>query len=118
MSRITLPSENLNQTKLTELLAAETNLDLEQADRAVRAFMDIVGRHVAAGFRVRLSNFGSFFARTYRVPRSGLPHQRAEGVVLPTEVRKVRFLVSGLLDEAVRAGQPVTTLRKSSPRKT
>lgn len=112
MSRITLPTGDLNQTRLTEMLAGETNLSQEEADRAVRAFMDIVGRHVAAGFRVRLTNFGSFFARDFQVPRGGLPGRRAEGAKIPSRVRRVRFLASGLLYERVRSAEPVTTLRK------
>lgn len=110
--KIVRPETDLNFTRLAELLDVEVDLRTATSEDVLHAVLDIVGRHVAAGYRVSLTNFGSFTPQWRRVPEGGLPGKRAEGAVMPTEVRRVRFSATGLFADSVRALEPVTTLRK------
>jgi len=112
MSKIVTPSGDLNFTRLAELLEDEAGLERGTGAKVLRAVLTIIARHVAAGFRVRLTNFGSFLPLTRRVGTGGLPHRRAEGIRMPSETRVARFRPSGLFAQAVRNGEPVFTLQK------
>lgn len=112
MARIVTPTGDLNNTRLAELIEAEANLRPGQGERVLQATLDIIGRHVAAGYRVRLTNFGSFFRRAVPVPSAGSGFGRVRGVRLTGTVLRARFTSSGLFSDAVRNGTPVTTLRK------
>lgn len=109
MSKIVTPSGDLNQTRLAELIAGEANLPRDEAERALRAALDIIGRHVAAGYRVRLTNFGSWIQRTHKIGAGALGGR----VTKATKVQTVHFHVNGLLRDLVRAGRPVSTLKKA-----
>jgi nucleoid DNA-binding protein len=111
MTKIHTPTGDLNNTLLAKLIEEEAGLDAGQGDRVLQATLDIIGRHVAAGYRVKLTNFGSFFRRDVRIPpASGFGKIR--DTELPKAVRRARFTSSGLFADAVRAGVPARTLRK------
>ncbi len=112
MTRISEPTGDLNVHSLAHLMEAEAGLDEGDGLAAVQAFMDIVGRHVAAGYRVRLNNFGSFERRTRRIGAGSLPSQRAAGARVPSEIFLMRFKATGRLADAVRSGEPIRTLRR------
>lgn len=112
MAKIVPATGDLNFTRLAELLEAEAGLEPGQGEAVAHAMLDIIGRHVAAGFRVRLTNFGSFSRITRRIASSGLPHKRETGSKIPTVVSLARFRATGVLADAVRNETPVITLRK------
>ena len=112
MTKIKEPAGDLNFIRFAELLEEEAGLDAGTGRRVLQAVLNILARHVAAGFQVRFTNFGSFYARDRRLGSGGLPHRRAEGAQLPGSVRTARFRPTGLFADAVRSREPVTTLRK------
>ena len=112
MAKIVQPTGDVNFTRLAELLEAEAGLGPGKGADVLHAVLNLIGRHVVAGYRVKLTNFGSFFPIIRRLPDGGLPAVRAAGWEIPNAVRKVRFTATGLFDEAVRTGDPVVTLRK------
>lgn len=112
MSTITEPTGDLNFTRFAELLEEEAGLKKGTGRQVLQAALNIIARHVAAGFRVRLTNFGSFGPLTRRLTPYGLPHKQAAGAQMPETVRLARFRASGLFADAVRNEEPVSTLRK------
>lgn len=112
MAQIVQPTGDLNFTRFAELLEAEAGLDAGDGRRVLQAALDILARHVAAGFRVRLTNFGSFVAKTVKVPQGGLPFRREAGVSIPEEIRKVKFTATGIFADVVKSEGPVGSLRK------
>ncbi len=113
MTKIVEPTGDLNMVRLAELLEGEAGLDDGKGMAVLQAVLDIIGRHVVAGHRVRLNNFGSFYSMTRKIASTGLPSQRERGAVIPSQVTFVRFRGTGRLAESMKDGTPVTTLRKS-----
>lgn len=108
MNRL-FPQSNLNLMSLTEAVAAETGLSLDDAQEVVQSTLDVMGRTLAAGHSIRLSNFGSFSVGERYVPGGALG-----GLAGPARMVKIiRFRATGRLLAAVRAGLPVTTLKKN-----
>lgn len=103
---------DLNFMLLVDAVAAETGVPRDTAERVLQSGLDVIGRTVAAGFRVRLSNFGSFFRadHTYNTGLRSPDGERVRG-----KVRVARFRSSGRLREVIRSGGAVTDLRKTRP---
>lgn len=112
MARIVPATTDLNQTRLAELLEAEANLDAGDGARVLQTVLDIIGRHASAGYRVKLTNFGTFESYDRKVCQHGLPAKRAEGATWPTTTRVIRFKASGLLADYTRSAKPIVTLKK------
>lgn len=103
------PETDLNLTSLAEAVALENGLPVERAKQIVQSSLDIIGRTVVAGYRVKLGNFGTFERGTHNVSSSSLPGREfASG-----PVRTVRFRSSGRLRAAMKAGMPPRTLRRN-----
>lgn len=109
MGKIVQPTGNITTYRLAELLEKEANLKSGQGAVVLRALLSIIARHVAAGYRVRLTNFGSFFPRTRHVSRSNLPGRE---LAEPINVRRATFRPTGLFEAAVRDGAPVLQIVK------
>lgn len=109
MGQIIEPMGDISTYRLAEMLEAEANLSPGQGAVVLRALLSIIARHVAAGYRVRLTQFGSFFPRTRRVSRSNLPGRELAG---PIDVRRATFRATGLFEAAVRDGTPVLQIVK------
>jgi len=92
-------------SKMIKGIAEESGVSQDVARRVLRAFFNAVGRQVAAGVRVKISNFGSFTAtmRRFNNPRTGEP----------TEPRMwAHWSPTGLMREMVENGQTDGSLNK------
>lgn len=101
---------NLNHTDLINEVAAESGLSPKVVDQVLRATFDVIGRHVVAGYKVAVTNFGTWYRsevqprlrhnpgteETWRAPRTHYP----------------RFRYSPKVREATVSGQVPDTLRK------
>ena len=102
---------NLNKARLSEVIADRMGLARSVSAEVVETVFDVIAQHVAQGFTVQITNFGSFSridkpARTARNPQTG-------GTVKVPERKGVKFAVSPrLLDFANSADPNMTTIRK------
>jgi len=99
----------LNLSALITAVAREQGVGYDRAQAFVQSTLDVIGRTVAAGHRVKLTNFATLTPSTHNVAAGALGGRVAEAYDVPV----VRFRLNGKLHDAVRQGRPVTTLRKS-----
>lgn len=101
---------DLNHTELIEVVAHEAGVSPYVVERVLRATFDVIGRNVTAGFKVTVTNFGSWYsarrpARLHRNPQTG-------GVVETGARRYPRFRWAPAVKEATKSERILTTLRK------
>ena len=101
---------NLNHTDLINEVARESKKSPQTVDQVLRATFDVIGRHVVAGFRVNVSNFGTWYrsevaARIRRNPATGEEY-RAPRTQYP------RFRYAPKFRNHTTSGEPLTTLKK------
>jgi nucleoid DNA-binding protein len=108
MSTQTQPSGALNHGDLIRAVATESGVSQATVKAVLRATFNVIGRTVAGGHRVTVTNFGTWSRRAIsstRNPQTGQPAgPTATAVFRPT----------GRLSEWVRSGTPSGTLRKLS----
>ena len=68
----------MNKTELISAIAEKAELSKKDADKALKAFVDVVGEELKKGEKVQLVGFGTFevaerAAREGRNPQSGKP---------------------------------------------
>lgn len=102
------PSGDVNIGALSTALANERGKPVAEAREDLQAVLEIIGRTVAAGHRVRLTNFGTFERGTHRIAKGALGGR----VLRDTTVKTIKFHGSGKLLAAVRSGRKVGSLRK------
>jgi len=110
MSKQAQVEGELNLTRLAEAVAAERGVGVAEAQRFVQSVLDVIGRAVADGQRVKLTNFATFEPSTHTIAAGALGGRVTEARV----VRTVRLRLNGKLHTAVRQGLPVGTLRKAA----
>lgn len=102
--------KNLNHTELTKEVAAESGLPDDVVGQVLRAAFDVIGRHVVAGFRVNVTNFGTWYlsevaprirrdlstGEEWRAPRTNYP----------------RFKFAPFFTEATKSGEVPKTFKK------
>lgn len=102
--------KNLNHMGLVDAVAKESGLRREDVEKVLRAAFDVIGRTVIAGFRVSVTNFGTWHShvlpgRTVRNPGTGeTKHIDAS--------RYPRFLYSPKIRNASVSGEFLETLKK------
>jgi DNA-binding protein HU-beta len=102
--------KNLNHTELIELTAAEAGVSKAEAERVLRAALDVIGRHVVAGFRVNITNFGTWY-RSEVAPRiRSIPGTDEEW--RQSRTKYPRFKYAPFFTEAVKDGEVPVTLKK------
>lgn len=104
------PAGDLNFGGLAAAYATERGKPTEEARDDIQVLLDVLGRTVAAGHRVRLNNFGSFERGTHRIAKGALGGR----VKRATTVKTIKFHASGKLLDAVRSGRKVTTLKRDA----
>lgn len=104
------PTGDLNFSSLVTAYATERGKPTEEAREDVQALLDVLGRTVAAGHRIRLNNFGSFERGTHKIAAGSLGGR----VRRARTVKTIKFHASGKLLDAVRSGRTVTTLRRDA----
>lgn len=106
-----IDTTNLNHGSLVRAVAAESGVSQAVVRAVLRAFFDVVGRTVANGHRVTVTNFGTWRRKVLsntRNPQTG----EAAG---PSA--SVGFRSTGRLSVWAKAGQahPADTLAKANP---
>lgn len=94
----------MNKEQLVRAVAAEADLKIAEADRAVDAVIGAIKAAVANGDRVGLVGFGSF-ERQPRKARTGRNPQTGEVLEIP-EGMAVRFHPGKDFKEAVNEAKP------------
>ena len=72
----------MNKTELVAAIAEQTELSKKDAEKALKAFTDIVADELKKGEKVQLVGFGTFEARA-RKEREGKNPQNGEKVGIP-----------------------------------
>lgn len=103
--------ENLHHTELIELTAAEAGVSKAEAERVLRAALDVIGRHVVAGFRVNITNFGTWY-RSEVAPRVRSVPGTDEEEWRQSRTKYPRFKFAPFFTEAVKSGEVPKTLKK------
>lgn len=96
------------ETSLSKMIggiAEETGVSRETARKVIYAFLNAIGRNLAAGVRTKITNFGSFSAapRRFHNPHTGEMNE---------PVMWASWSPTGLLREKVRTGQTDGSLEK------
>ncbi|MFE5369210.1 HU family DNA-binding protein [Streptomyces mirabilis] len=104
----------LNQTQLIEAVAAELDWPAADADRAVRATLDVIAATLAAGHNVSITNFGTFISRRVQARKARNP--QTGGRVQVREHQALRFRPAPRLRQVVRRrGGSIRKHPKSQP---
>lgn len=91
----------MNKTELVAAIAEKTDLSKKDAEKALKAFTDVVAEELAKGEKIQLVGFGTFevserAAREGRNPRSG------ETMTIPAS-KAPKFKVGKALKDMVNA---------------
>lgn len=100
------PVDRMNHLALVRAVAQEAGVPQQTVAKVLRATFDVIGRKVAEGGRVNVTNFGSWFLTT--IPHTHNP-QTLEKL---GPVRVARFKARGRLAQIIKSGGTVTTLKK------
>lgn len=100
-----------NQGQFTDMVTADSEVPREDVERVLRSVFDVIGRTVAAGDSITVTNFGTWRSvesagRIRRNPRTGETFEVAP-------YRRPVFLYSPAIREAVRTGDVPDTFKKS-----
>ncbi len=91
----------MNKSELVSAMAAKTDLSKKDAEKALKAFIDVVSEELSQGGKIQLVGFGTFdvverVARTGRNPRTGEEMQIAAS-------KAPKFKAGKALKDAVNA---------------
>ncbi len=100
---------DLNLTSLVSAVATESGLSRADVQAVVQSTLDVTGRALANGHKVKLPNFGTFEPGRRRVAKGALGGRVERAIT----VRVVKFHLNGRLHDVIRSGRRVTTLRKT-----
>ena len=75
-NRIFIGGNNMNKTELVAAIAEKTELTKKEAEKALKAFTDVIAEELAKGEKIQLVGFGTFevserAAREGRNPMTG-----------------------------------------------
>jgi nucleoid DNA-binding protein len=101
---------NLNHTDLINAVAEESGQSPKIVDKVLRATFDVIGRHVVAGFKVNVTNFGTWY-RSEVAPRI----RHVPGTEESWHARRTnypRFRYAPKFRDATVSGDVPATLRK------
>ena len=72
----------MNKTELVAAIADKTELSKKDSEKALKAFIDVVGEELKKGEKIQLVGFGTFEART-RNARTGKNPRTNEPIKIP-----------------------------------
>jgi nucleoid DNA-binding protein len=101
-------AHDLTLMSLTEAVAAERQMRPAEAQEVIQTTLDVIGRALAGGHSVKLTNFATFTPGKRSLGAGSLGGR----VERRTTVKVVRFHLNGKLHDAIRAGRKVTSLKK------
>lgn len=89
----------MNRTELVAAIAAKTQLSKADTDKAVKAFVDVVGDELAKGEKVQLAGFGTFEI-SERAERQGINPRTKETITIAAS-KSPRFKAMKALKDKV-----------------
>jgi DNA-binding protein HU-beta len=95
---------SLNRTELVQAVAGKAGLSAADADKALRAFQDVLVEQLAAGETVTIPGFLAV-GRADRAARTGVNPQTGEKLEIPAGYR-VKVTAGSTLKRAVQGGEP------------
>lgn len=104
----------INQSALTKMVAGESGMPEGVTADVLRALFDVVGREVAAGNTIFVTNFGTWTTRSLPVRQVRNPQTGERVTKGPNLVPK--FIWAPAVRAAVKAGAVPKTFRKRSNR--
>ena len=90
----------MNKTELVAAIAEQTELSKKDAEKALKAFTDIVADELKKGEKVQLVGFGTFEV-SERAAREGRNPQTGEEMVIPAS-KMPKFKVGKLLKDSIK----------------
>ena len=72
----------MNKAELVTAIAERSELSKKDAEKALKAFMDVVGEELKNGEKIQLVGFGTFEV-TERAERTGRNPQTSEEMIIP-----------------------------------
>lgn len=72
----------MNKTELVAAIAEKTELSKKEAEKALKAFTDIVAEELAKGGKIQLVGFGTFEV-SERAEREGRNPRTKETIIIP-----------------------------------
>ncbi len=72
----------MNKTELVAAIAEKTELSKKEAEKALKAFTDIVAEELAKGEKIQLVGFGTFEV-SERAEREGRNPRTKEAIIIP-----------------------------------
>ena len=72
----------MNKTELIAAISANTELTKKDAEKALKAFIDVVGNELSKGEKVQLAGFGTFEV-VERAAREGINPRTKETIQIP-----------------------------------
>ena len=91
----------MNKTELIAAISANTELTKKDAEKALKAFMDVVGNELSKGVNVQLAGFGTFEV-VERAAREGINPRTKETIQIPAS-KAPKFKPMKSLKEKVNA---------------
>lgn len=101
----------MNKTELVAEIAAKSELSKKDAEKALKAFTEVVAEQLKKGEKIQLVGFGTFEV-SKRAARTGKNPQTGEAIKIPAS-KSPKFKPGKALKEAVNA-KPA---KKSSKKK-
>lgn len=89
----------MNRTELIAAIAEKTQLSKKDSEKALKAFMDVVGEELSHGEKVQLAGFGTFEV-SERAEREGINPRTKETITIPAS-KSPKFKATKALKEKV-----------------
>ena len=91
----------MNKTELIAAVAEQAELSKKDAEKALKAFVDIIGEELTKGEKVQLVGFGTFEVAE-RAARTGKNPQTGEAIKIPAS-KAPKFKAGKALKDMVNA---------------
>ena len=91
----------MNKTELIAAISANTELTKKDTEKALKAFIDVVGNELSKGEKVQLAGFGTFEV-VERAAREGINPRTKETIQIPAS-KAPKFKPMKSLKEKVNA---------------
>ena len=99
----------MNKTELIAAMAEQAELSKKDAEKALKAFVDIIGEELTKGEKVQLVGFGTFEVAE-RAARTGKNPQTGEAIKIPAS-KAPKFKAGKALKDVVNT--PAAPAKKS-----
>ena len=93
----------MNKTELVAAIAKKTELSKKDAEKALKAFTDVVAEELKKGEKIQLVGFGTFEV-SERAARTGRNPQTGEDIKIPA-AKIPKFKAGAALKNAVNSGK-------------